>query len=426
MRRYFLIAAALAVLPTLSVGAQSGASSPWAPWLGCWKPAESLTTAESVTCVLPGESNGQMVDIISFSGDTETGRTSLTADGARSSFAEEGCTGWESAHFSEDGARVYVSGAVSCGARAEQLTSNVFSITPTGAWLNIRGVKVGDQSGLNVARFVPVADSYVPQAVRDRVSRLGRAVAGERIGAAVAATIPAIVEVSDNLPAYVAESWLIETAREDGIPLEVNAAAIRKLADAGVPERVIDMTVALAYPDDFQILASPYDVTTGIERAVSTAQEPYRGGVRYPPNCSFSPYWGTAFMDYDCFMNGYYAPYGRDAWGFARYGSYPGYFPGYGWPGTTVVVRPIDPGTGPGGGGGSSGGRVVKGRGYSSGSGSSSAAGSSAAAREAERGASSTARGSTSSGSGSSSASTSSKGSSGTSTGGRTAKPRQP
>ena len=101
------------IAPIAMASAQQGAArDPWAPFLGCWTPAGSTESA-SARCILPSNA-AQSVEIIDVRDGNSVSASTLLADGQRHDMAADGCTGWEMARFSDDGARLYVNAEMTC------------------------------------------------------------------------------------------------------------------------------------------------------------------------------------------------------------------------------------------------------------------------------------------------------------------------
>ncbi len=181
-----------------------------------------------------------------------------------------------------------------------------------------------------------------------------------------------LAEASDKIDSAAVEAALMES----GSTFDLNSKTLVQLADAGISPDTIDLMLALAYPERFEI-------------SRETEGRSYGGGgadLGYSYN-----YWNTF----------YFAPFGYYYW----YTPYRTFYV------RRPVVFPSE---------GISGGRLVKGRGYTRVGRTSGGAVSGGSAHR--RGSSSTSKGS-SSGSGSASSKGYSKGGSSSS---RTAKPRKP
>jgi hypothetical protein len=414
MRTLIFRAMALALLSPLLLATASAQVGPtrWAAWIGCWEPVSAgVQTGRSATCVLPGES-ADGVELVILAGDSVVQRSTIIADGTTRQVDAEGCTGTEVARFSNDGSRVFLGGKVSCAGGPEQLTSGVISISETGQWVDVHGVRVGDQRSLRVRRSRSLSDlGAVPVAIRTTLAARARGDAAARVGAGVPLSLARVEETAGAVDERVAEAWLLESSR-DASPLEpVDAKQLARLEAAGVNERVIDVVVAMSYPSQFQV-AITADGSAELSEMERAGGSPAATRM-YPDVFGYSLLGTPRCFTYSCYLYYSDSPYYR--YGLAGWNSYGGWgmYPGWGHRGpVTVVVRPMPVD----GGAASGGGRVVKGRGYTAGgAGGGEAArpreGDNATAHQAGRSSSGSSAGSASS-SGSSGSSSSSSGSS--------------
>lgn len=414
---------ALSLLLPVGTAAAQSASSRWAAWIGCWEPASEGALSRSATCVLPGETP-EAAELVMLAGDSVVQRSTIVADGRSRAVDADGCVGTELARFSEDGARVLLGGEVRCDGGPLQTTSGVIAISETGQWLDVHGIRVGDQRSLRVRRSRALADAAtVPTEIRRALDARSRGDAAARVGAAMPLDLEIITETAAAVDERVAEAWLLESSRDGSAMAPVDAKALAKLDAAGVPTRVIDVVVALGYPKRFQVAMTADGA--GQVSAVEAAGES-RALSRRPMHhdvFGYSLYDVQRCRSYACYLyysdSPYFYGYGLAGWNnYGGWGMYPGW--GYGGP-ITVIVRPVNPGTG--GGTPSGGGRVVKGRGYTQSGSGGSGSGEQARPRTeslAPTGGAASSHGSTSTSSGS-------KGSGSSSTSEpRTAKPRKP
>jgi hypothetical protein len=408
VRRSVAVSAALAMGAVLTASAaraqQTTRTDPrWTPWLGCWEPSGARAPSDSAgaqgVCVIPVDDR-PAVDIATIAGGQVTHRERVSATGRREASTEGGCTGWKSATWSTDGLRLYLRSEATCTGNVERRTSGMFAISPTGRWLDIESVASGGSTGMRVVRY---AEAAVPAAIERELSPVldarSLAVSTARSAASAAATPDAVVDAAHHVDATVVQAWLVE--RHDR--LAVSGKELVKLADAGVPGSVIDVMVALSYPDMFSIASSGH--------AVRAAPGERSGAEGYAEQGN-----GTVIPVY---MN----PYGYSPcdWGYcSRFGYLPfGYLPyGYGWYGGGPIIVVPAPGKPA-----APHGKVIKGRGYSRGTQPSSRASGTGEIDESPQGTRSAhSRGSSSSGAASRGSSSSGSNASGATT--RTAKPR--
>jgi hypothetical protein len=231
-----------------------------------------------------------------------------------------------------------------------------------------------------------------------------------RVAAAEPASPEAIAEVTKQVDGPVAIAWVNEIGQQ----FEVDAKQLTTLANAGVSPDVIDMMVALSYPDKFTVRRNDgTDRGTGAAVAPTTEERPRASASRRSDwDCGY----GSRMLMYGYYGDSCMPGYGMDLYGY-RYGyGYDGF--GYGYPygyyygQQPIVIIPGD------GGSGSPivRGRAVKGKGYTRGSGSNGQSNPSGSQRTDKA----------SSGSGSGSATPAPKPSTTGGSTGRTARPRTP
>jgi hypothetical protein len=384
-----LIAAAFALL-AVPASAQTN-DIRWEPFLGCWnlaadnlRPREAPEEAAGRTARRPATTieGGPRVCVTRTTDGARFETTvgpqtaidqTIVANAAARPVNDGECSGTHRIEWSKNGLRLYSSADIRCqGEPGPRKVSGLSLIAPNGDWLDIQAVTIGERETVRVKRYYRTADS----------SRSGRPdVAGSRLTLA---------------------------------GFDLSGRKVMDLAAAGVPESVIDLMVALSYPDKFVIQRLAQVSPSG---QATYARDPFLIGT-----------FATPF-----FYDGYYygSPYFYEPFGYRGYSAF-----GYG---PTYVLQG---GTGGGATGSATGaGRVVNGLGYTrvtprSDEGPTPTTASRASSRSA--GSSSTGDSSSTSGSSSSGSSSSSSGSSdggsvspsgassggGSSDSGRTAVPR--
>ncbi len=336
--RLVLASAALTIAP--AAGAQ-GDSSPFAPWIGCWDlvPRDNAPPSSERVCVVPTE-RATVVDLVSLSGDSVISRQQLDASAAKRDVQQADCAGTESVQGT--GARVYLRTTLRCGEQ-NRLVNSVMAMTRDGEWLDVRGVAFGSNVGVRANRYreAPVS-ARLPADVAAALRGRPRGMYAARVAAAGPVQLSDVVEASRFLEVGVLQTWLAE--RRQGFGLD--AQRLVMLEQSGVATPVIDVMVALSYPEVFAL-----DRT-----ALGDAPPDTRGEMR-----------GDGFAG-----DGYDGGWGYDPYGYG-YGRGSGWY--YGGRPVVVVQRPA------GGDTEDEHGKVVKGRGYVSGrndgSGSGRASGSS-------------------------------------------------
>ncbi len=314
----------------------------WLPFVGCWQPEEDGEDADGL-CVLP---TADGVRLVTVRGTDVVDSRTLSAD-RESIVRRDGCGVVERADFSDNLARVYVHSRQECGAGVREFTGILAMASPTEL-LEVRTVSSDAQDAAVVKRYQGTSASLATDAgLADPSQGRASAIESARMSASATLSVDDIIEAADAVDAEAVKALIAERNQ----PLGFEAEDLVRLADAGVPEDVIDVAVAVSYPDHFEVAS--------IDR-----EGAYRYG-RYGPygRDSYYPvgYWRIGYgWGFGLAFPYYYDPF----WGYRGYYGYPGYY-GYGyggyyrWPrGGIVVVRPSDghPDLGRG--------RAVKGRGY--------------------------------------------------------------
>lgn len=254
--------------------AQDLAAHPWAAWFGCWAPIQQSLGERPVTCVVPAESEAPAVEIITVVGGTLVRQTNIAADGVHVPFDQHGCAGWDAAQFSADGSRVYLSGEITCGSRATQLTSGVYALAPGGEWLDIHVVRTGEERTVRSQRLELLPLSILPADLQEDFALLERVATSARAAALSSPlNVAQVIEVSARVDAAAAEIWLIESAAGAAQPLRLHRAELLALSSAAVPDRVVDAAVAVANPSHFIV-----DVAAG-EGLIAQVRRETRGGA---------------------------------------------------------------------------------------------------------------------------------------------------
>jgi hypothetical protein len=413
----------------------AGFDSRWTPYLGCWRVAQEQLGQASVpvapnlmVCVQPSGRAG--VEITTTVDGKNVLEQTIVGDGTAQPLAQGDCQGTQISEWSRDGERLFTKVELHCGGRPVRTVSGITQMAQ-GHWVDAQATIVDGDSDVRVRRYRRTSDQYThspspagaPMSVED------------------------VIEASKKVIGPVLEAALVEA----GGRFSLNSRVLNQLADAGVSPNVIDLMVAQAYPDRFEVdrpSQYPSSLSAGAGYGTSTRSsstnvfmgtsvypypyyDPFFNSYYYYSPFAYPYYWGSGYYPY---RYGY--PYGSRNYYNNYYYGYPGsiYSSGGGSirsggtaqpgsadsPGTgTVVATPrgytrVRPSGSSGDSGGSSprsgsvgGGRAVSGGDSGGGSSSSSSGGGN----------------SSSSGGGGSSSSSSSSGGGGGG-GGRTAQPR--
>jgi hypothetical protein len=277
----------------------------WLPWLGCWEAVEGADDAPLLCVRAATEGNG--VDFVTWSGGEITASETILADGILRDVEREECQGTEKAEFSDNGHRVYLNSNYVCEGDVQRAASGILAMVNPMEWVDIKAV---DGSPW-VLRYRLARASKVKEAGMETVGASRAAdVKSARIAASTRLTEADIIETVGKVDGAAVEALIVER----GDPFHVDADLLVRLHEAGVPSRVIDLVVAISYPDRFAVKAGPMPVE---EYADET--QPRR-----------TMYMAGAYYDPWMFGYGYpYSYYSRYGYGYGLYSPY--YYGGYGY-----------------------------------------------------------------------------------------------
>ena len=317
------LAIALGVMAASPAFAQAPAplDSRWTPWLGCWRlvqdvaqasppasmapatqPVTSGTNAgEIIVCVLPTNTDVG-VKMTTFAGGRSVLEQRILGDGISHPIAEPDCRGAQASEWSRDGARLFTRAELECGGQPRRRISGVTLLAPMAVWLDIQTVDVDGDQHVRIRRYVrtfdlPVEAVELPADVSARAIMAARELSTIRIG------IDDVIEASSKIDSQAVEAVLLET----GSRVDLNSRALIKLGDAGVQANVIDLMVALAFPERFRV-----------ERAQRGGGTPViTGGGGLPGVYGSAPYGGYypyGVYDPNAYYYYYYSPFAYGYW----------------------------------------------------------------------------------------------------------------
>ena len=358
------------VVPT---AAAQEVDSRWAPWIGCWRAVDE-TAAAPLLCVVPlaGEA---AIEMLTVADGQVLSRESIFTDGEQHVVSREGCEGWEQAEFSGDSRRIYVRSELICSAGGARTSTGVMSMVSPFEWLDVRTVEVGGQSLPWVLRYRQASRADLQAAGQgDLIAAQGSDARITRMAASVPITLDDVIEAMEKVSAETVEVWVVERAE----PFALDAGRLIEMADAGVPASVIDVVVAVSYPEKFVVNGGDlgprreeagYGYGGGPNPFVNPFYDPYSGygacssyGSRFRGGLGYYGGYGYGNSAYRGFSGcggygygyGGYGGFGGFGYGYGGYGGY-----GYGGGNRIIVVGLRDDTES-----GSTEGRVARGGGY--------------------------------------------------------------
>ena len=237
-----LFASLWLVAPIGAVAAQvAGADPRWSPWIGCWTPgARPGLPSETTLCVVP---DGAGVRMATFSGEREVLSETLVADGSTQALKEQTCTGERVTRWSSSGTRLYSSSTLACAKQPVVKTTGLSALVSADQWLDVQVAQADGREQVRTRRFWRSTEP-APAAVAEAL----RGVTPTR-PAIAAAAVGDIIDASRHVASVGVEAWLAESRAQ--VPLD--RRALLQLSDAKVAPHVIDVMVALAFPEKFEV-----------------------------------------------------------------------------------------------------------------------------------------------------------------------------
>jgi uncharacterized membrane protein YgcG len=324
-----------------AVAQTKSGDSPLLPWIGVWSitgsgSATTDATQKSTVEIRP-TSDFKGLDITRHSPKQPDVSEILIPDGTRRPLITQNCTGWRTARLIPEAGLILESSEMACKDTGSFATSSVKMMLATDQMAEILSVKAAGQPRVAV-RHLTFEHELAP------APDLPPAWVGTSARTAISApwSLDTIILLSKSI-----ETPLLEAAMmEKKVRPRLNSQSLRQLQAAKTPKEIIDLTVALAYPDQFhvekngQVILRPWlDSATSGSAASSYAP----GFTTYYPGAFYNCYSPQGYLGYSGFgllapgsCWSYYSPFWWD---------YPIYIPvmvnsGGGGSGSVPVATP--------------------------------------------------------------------------------------
>jgi hypothetical protein len=244
------------------------------------------------------------VTVQAFQDETLLFEDTIVADGAYQSLEDEECSGWTRYSWSDTGKRLLFESESSCTGELPREISGISVIDDRGRWLDIQLLRDQNERIMTIRRYSPVDDAEDFAGLGIRAARRAYPSSGASF------SIDEIIELSNRVASEVLEVAVMELYR----PFNINSKTLVRLADAGVPTPVVDLMVALSFPEKFYV---ERDTIYMAEKSHSTSSGPGRG------------YYYTPYM-YHSYHPWYWAPYSHPYYWYSYWGVWPCYgcYPG--------------------------------------------------------------------------------------------------
>ena len=255
--------------------------------------------------------------------DTRT----VYGDGGARPVDDGSCAGTERTLFSADRERLFNLATLQCEDGIARQASGISLLPTPNRWIDVQVIDADGEREVLVRRYRRVADETGTAVTRFGLDSYAMSTSGSQSTASSSFDVEDVIEAVSIIDAAAVEAALLEA----NVGFDVDSALLMRLAEAEVPAPVIDVMVALSFPD--------YFVVDGEENT----EDGRRRRSGYYPVYGYG-YWSPAF-----------APFG--------FGSYYGYGYGYGYGYSGYGYYPGG-NSNPGRGVGRFGGRVIAGQGY--------------------------------------------------------------
>ena len=279
----------------------------WIPWIGSWRLVSNTVNRDDRGLkgdyrleVSPTDS-GNAVTMKTFEDDTVLFEDVIIADGIAQPLKDKGCSGWYKYSWSDTGKRLLFESETRCPDKSVQNISGISVMNRNGDWVDIQLLRNSQDRIITVRRYSLISDQTEDFAGQG----VGIAMGG-RFKAGTNFSVNEIIGLSGTVPQEVLEAAIMEY-RE---PFSINSKTLQRLADADVPSPVIDLMVALSFPEKFYVERDTVSIMAAGDSGSGTANLNYSSPY-YSPYSIVDPFfpWYWTPSTYALYWN-----YGWDIW----------------------------------------------------------------------------------------------------------------
>ncbi len=227
------------------------AKSSLKPWIGVWIFNDDASTKvlsdsnQKTTVEIQPMSDGKSLEITRKVATQPDVKEWLAPDGTKRPVDASNCTGWQTARLIAEAGMIFSSSEMNCKDAGAFSTTNIKMIVAADKMVDILLLKAGGQTKLAARRLV--LDHDVAPAGGSEPAYTNTV---ERIAAASPWKLDTIVQLSQTMDTQLLEAVLMEK----NVKLNLSTTkAIKDLNKTKMPNEVIDLLVALAFPDKFHI-----------------------------------------------------------------------------------------------------------------------------------------------------------------------------
>ena len=228
----------------------------WQRWIGSWR-----LVSDTVNQGAGSEKSGLLIEIRPGSGKDSIIMKScqdekvlleeeIMADGSRHPLADGKCPGWYRYSWSDNGKRLLFESQSGCSGESARIISGLSLMTGGREWMDIQLLKLDDRRSISIRKYELVAAGS-RSADEDPAANIGTSRFQEDQGF----SIDEIIELNREVDPEVLGAALVELNQ----PFAINSRTLRRMADSGIPPKLVDLMVALSYPDKFNVLSNGID-----------------------------------------------------------------------------------------------------------------------------------------------------------------------
>lgn len=160
MKISVLCALPLALSAAIPATAQSYSNNDWQSWYGCWRAANA--PAGELLCIVP---DGAGVRMVTLADGAVRGDSRILADGQPRRSQADGCSSAETARWSYDRHRVFLSSEMRCGQGITRNVRGMLAFVGPEEWVSVQTVTTDDGSATRAVRFTPARGARIPSAI---------------------------------------------------------------------------------------------------------------------------------------------------------------------------------------------------------------------------------------------------------------------
>ena len=275
--------------------------SPLLPWTGVWSITDSRSatvdpTQKSAVEIRP-TSDSKGLEITRHSPRLADVSDTLIPDGTRQPVATQDCTGWRTTRWIPEGGLILESSEMTCKQTGAFATSTLKVMLAADQMAEILLVKSAGQPRVAVRRLTfeqdlaPTPDSppvWMATSARNKISAPW--------------TLDTIIQLSKTIDTPLLEAAMIEKK----VRPSLNSQSLKQIQGAKIPKEIIDLTVALAYPDQFhiekngQVELRPW-LDSSSSASAASSYAPRLGITSYYPGAFYNCYSSQGYLSYSGF-----------------------------------------------------------------------------------------------------------------------------